>query len=283
MNIFIFRHASCMVDGVETKTKDAASLFWQPRRNASMAICCITALSKSPKPSVAMLRILCIYTSSVSSSDCFAKCNFCRAATGSSLESNRSFNSPFKFSYDLLFLHFTAYSSAFSVRQLNSRSNFLFSDHLCLSAILSNFMLKLDQDPLVGSPEKDCSFGGNGDNDLSEDGDVEAFLPVLPLFVLDLPLDLDCSFPGEGFVSLVPSGGGFVFPSPGGKLLSEAPAEPFAVYISSLGQTFFILSKISSIVSSFCLSDGGGSKGFFSSNWPRLNVLSNLQLSILWV
>ena len=165
-----------------------------------MLLCCITALSKSPKPSVAMLRILCIYTSSVSSSDCFAKYNFCRAATDSSLESNQSFNSPFKFSYDLLFLHFTTYSSAFSVRQLNSQSNFLFSDHLCLSAILSNFMMKLDQDPLVVSPEKDCSFGGNGDNDLSEDGDVEAFLPVLPPFVLDLPLDLDCSFPGEGFV-----------------------------------------------------------------------------------
>ena len=115
-------------------------------------------------------------------------------------------------------------------------SNFVALDHLCRSVTLSNLMMTLDQDSAFGCPEKVCNFGGNGDNGLSDDGDAEAFPPFLPFFVLDLSLDLACSFPVERSVPLAPlyvKGLSFLRPR---ITSSEAPAEPFPVYILSLAK-----------------------------------------------
>ena len=95
MIIFIFLQACCMLSAPDIITRAAASLFAQPRRNDSVANCCIDAESNLSSPSVAIESILCIKTSKVSSSVCLAEYNLWRAVTGSSLKSNLSFNSSF--------------------------------------------------------------------------------------------------------------------------------------------------------------------------------------------
>ena len=156
-------HASWIVAGNSFITILAASLCLQPRRNDSVAICWRRPELASLQPSIVMAKIHCNYAFNVASSSCFARCKRCLAAMGFSLRSKRKANSCFSRSKLSLFSDLVAYSSALSVKQSYSRSNFFSSDHPFLLAIRSNLIIKDDQDKLVGSPENSWRRGGGGE------------------------------------------------------------------------------------------------------------------------